>query len=104
MPRDWSLTYGKDGFQLNAWDVAWRYWLADKAVDGLMNLLGHPCCGKGLLGRVPFTDLMWFKLINLPCKLWRLNREVIRFPVTDEQARVINPEFVKRLEDEDEDE
>jgi hypothetical protein len=122
--RTHHLTHSRDGWSLAVSDERVVGTLAEKAMEGVLAALGHPCCGKGPLAHLSVSyrtlrslglpvdaetvrcneldedalDLLWHKVLNLPNRLLVPHRPLLSLPLTKEQARVINPEFVDRFE------
>lgn len=93
--RQWSVTHGRDGFGLWVRDEWIPYLVVKKVNHAILVALGHPCCGRGPLGRIPGdrAQLFWFKWLNLPNGLGRFSKKVIEIPLTVEQAFTLSPHW-----------
>lgn len=90
--RCYYLVFSKpdDAVRFRLW-VTDRLWLAvalEFVVERLLELLGHPCCGRGL-GRIERVNVAAFQLLNLPNRF--LDRPVVCLPVSDEDAELLQP-------------
>jgi hypothetical protein len=91
--REYHVAHGRDGHHLavrNCWRPAL---VANWAMQTVLAMLGHPCCGRGL-GRIPKTDLFWHTAMDWPCKLMARDRPVISIPLTYEQAAILRPDLI----------
>jgi hypothetical protein len=98
MLRRVHVTHSRWGYALRVTDtprwavaVAWAYETV------LMGLLGHPCCGRGIWGRLPEP------LADRLCALahqgltatgrvdWNRERVVAELPLSEEQGAVLRP-------------
>jgi hypothetical protein len=110
MLRRVHVTHSRWGYALRVtdtphWAVAVN-WLYETA---LMGLLGHPCCGRGIWGRLPapLADRICtfaHSGLNVAGRVdWNRERLLLELPVTEEQASVLRPPSPADLEDEDDD-
>jgi len=92
--RRWSVVHGRDGFALYVRDCWLPGILAEHVTGAFLAALGHPCCGRGI-GRIPSDhfDIMWFTVLNWPCRFAVRDRMVIDLPLTVEQALTLAPSW-----------
>ena len=120
--RTHRVTHGRDGWSLAVSDERWVATIAEEVTEKVLAALGHPCCGRGPLARLTITyrtlhrlgwpvdseivrcgelgdnalDYFWHKVLNLPNRLYLGERQVLRIPLTEEQAEELDPDFVAR--------
>lgn len=128
--RTFDVTHSRDGWTLRVSDERWVATIAERATEGVLAALGHPCCGRGPLARLTLRyrtlhrlglpvdpevircgeldddalDLFWHRVLNLPNRFYLGERLVASLPLTEEQAETLAPEFVARWRIPDEDE
>lgn len=102
--RAFDVGHGRDGFVIRVADRWWPAIVAERAVETILAALGHPCCGRGPLGRVMALQLPFHRFLNLPNKLYWSERLVATIPISDEQAVVIAPWAAEHLAGNDDEE
>ena len=97
--RTFTVSYRRDGFFLCVADDWWLATVVSWTVENVLAALGHPCCGRGPLGRIPVLGLFWHRVLNLPVHLPHRSRTVVDLPLSDAQADLIKPGIVERMRD-----
>ncbi len=99
MHRTANVAHSRDGWSLHVTDTPW--WAAAVRATGeeALEVLGHPCCGRGL-GRVgPVCDLA-FRFVQIVNRFEAdRQRIVLGIEVSADQALQLAPEFVDAWED-----
>lgn len=112
--RRTQLTHGLDGFHLIVEDVAIWSVAAQKIYEGLIALLGHPCCQwrdqkstkrtiwGWVLDHLPLSDaaeeriaMVQFRILNNRWShaTFRHTNRQVWVPITTEQARSLDPQW-----------
>ena len=89
--RTFTVVHGRDGFSLRVADEWWLALAVEWASETTLAALGHPCCGRGPLGRIPALGLVWHRVLTLRASLPHRDRTVADLPLTEEQAAQIAP-------------
>lgn len=92
--REYSVTHGRDGHSLEVRDRWLPGVLTEVAANALLAVLGHPCCGRGPLGWIPFLDVVWWRIMQWPCDLAHRDQRVLSLTLTVEQAATLRPDLV----------
>jgi hypothetical protein len=101
MHRVWWLGSDREGFVLRVVDRRVFRHAVEVGVEWVLVALGHPCCGRGVgrlgLVYVPSNALLYGVLG------WasRGDRVVAHIRLTEDQARALDPGFVRRWLDDD---
>jgi hypothetical protein len=127
--RTHRVSHSKDGWALRVYDEAVLGTVAEVVAERALALLGHPCCGRGPLAKLQISfrqlrrfgvptpgdveaygerdenalDYFWYRVLNLPNRFHR-STELLRLPMTEEQARTLAPDFVDFYGPEDDEE
>ena len=129
--RTYSVYHGKDGWGLRVEDEDWRFVAAERGSNALLGALGHPCCGKGPLGKVSLSfralrkvgisfgsadleddseldddalELLFYRVLNFPNRYYRLNKRVADIELTRPEAHALRPDWVEERESWDDEE
>lgn len=92
--REYSVTHGRDGHALLVHDRWLPGVAAEAVVNAVLAALGHPCCGRGPLGRPATLDLFWWRIMQWPCSFAHRDRRVVTVPLTVNQAATLRPDLV----------
>lgn len=95
--RTFTVSHGRDGFFLRVTDEWWLATAAEWIAETALAALGHPCCGRGPLGRIPTLGLVWHRVLNLRACMPHRDRAVIGLPLSEKQAARIAPAFVEEM-------
>ena len=78
-----EVWHGQEGYKLVVSDTAWWALAVSVAYDRLMDVLGHPCCGRGI-GRVgPVCDAAWRLLQSTASVAWDHTVRLAELPVDE---------------------
>ena len=99
--REHLVARTRDRYVLTVTDRPVLRYLAEVVIEHGMAALGHPCCGRGA-GRLPFVHAPANALLY-GVLTWasRRDRCIEDIPLTEGQARALNPGFIEWWTSED---
>jgi hypothetical protein len=81
--------HGRDGYKLAISDSAWWALAISVTYDRLMDVLGHPCCGRGI-GRLDPAGALAWKLLQSTANIdWDHTSRLAELPVDEDVARAL---------------
>ena len=99
MYRTANVAHSRDGFELHVIDTPWWASAVRATGEEALEILGHPCCGRGI-GRIGPICALAFRILQLVHRPeFRHGRKLLEVAITADQARHLNPEFVDDCED-----
>ncbi len=98
MRRTATVAHSRDGFTLHVTDTPWWAATVRATAEEALEVLGHPCCGRGLGRSDPVRDVAFTFMQVVDRFEADRQRIVLDIEVTADQAHQLAPEFVDAWE------